>query len=78
MTWTSRCGQYQVQECKNQYEKRTIYYALILVNEKWTMLQHMKTYRTRKAAEKAVLKHLKEKVSEAHSTNTRKSRPSRR
>ena len=59
MTWTSRCGQYQVQECKNRYEKRTIYYALILVNGKFQMLEHMKTFRTRKAAERALVTRLK-------------------
>lgn len=62
MTWTSRCGQYQVQECKNRYEKRTVYYALILQNGKFHMLEHLKTFRTRKAAERALVTHFKKQA----------------
>lgn len=62
MTWTSRCGQSRVQECKNSYSNRTFYYALVLDKYgQFRMLEHMKTYRTRKAAEKAIEKFLRPK-----------------
>ena len=61
MTWTSRCGQYRVQQCNNHFEHMTRYYALILKPTGFQMLVHMKTYRTRKAAERALDTHLNPK-----------------
>lgn len=59
MTWESRCGRFRVQESKGLFDKVTRYYALILKEEEWRMLEHLHSYRTRRAAEKALLNHLK-------------------
>ena len=50
MTWESRCGKYKVQECKSLLDGIKRYYALV----DGRMLEHMKTYKTRKAAERAL------------------------
>jgi hypothetical protein len=61
MTWESRCGTYRVQECIPKYGRRKRYYALVNDGERFVMLEHMKTYKTRLAAERAVKQHMKGK-----------------
>ena len=54
MTWESRCGKYRVQQCKSSLDGVKRYYALVNTENGFRMLEHMKTYRTRKAAERAL------------------------
>lgn len=78
MTWESRCGNYRVQKSDNRYEKRTRYYALIKQNEVWSMVEHMKTYRTRKAAERALVTHLKKQAERSKPKSKATTRPRKR
>jgi len=50
MTWESRCGRFKVQECTSKLDGIKRYYALV----DGRMLEHMKTYKTRKTAERAL------------------------
>lgn len=65
VTWESKCGRYRVAEHRSTLggSVRITYYALV----DGQMLEHMRTYRTRKAAEKAIEKYDK------HHTATHKS-----
>ncbi|MHC4121464.1 MAG: hypothetical protein ACYSWO_28665 [Planctomycetota bacterium] len=58
MVYESRCGQYKVEKHTEQYGggARTRWYALVKRDDVFRMIQHMKTYRTRRAAEKVIAK----------------------
>jgi len=61
-----------VEKCENLYDGITRYYALIPSATGWKMLHHMKIYRTRKAAEQALITGDPVKPSKCTKRNRRK------
>jgi hypothetical protein len=58
MIYDSKCGQYSVEKHISRYcnPTRTRWYAMKKQGGKFRMLVHMRTYRTRRAAERAIEK----------------------
>lgn len=61
MIYESRCGLWKMEKHDCLFQKRTVWYALYYADhygqKYWSMLVHMKTYRTRNAAEQAMEKY---------------------
>lgn len=71
-TWDSRCGLWRLQEFTNHSDGISRYYALMNTDNGWRMLDHMKTYKTRRASERAIEEYLRGKSKWAKALRKRK------